>query len=351
MNRTFVIALIAVLSSAMGTIFAATSASATGENILYWVSDEGHTSTGDNRVFSSPITQTLINSPISGNTASTFTSRALATDGTYLYFNDNNNSGSWDIVRTNLDGTNKTVIATGVSEASQLVSNSTFLFYSTWNDGVFAVSKTPGSTPNRIDNISGSGFQGLAVCGTDIYAEVYSDGLYKATSNGTTAVSFTKNTANAGSFNALSVTSLACDSNNLYLGQLQGNGVIYKTPLSSWNANPSTWTQLNISSVTNYSWGIFYFSDSIYFSDSNGKIGSITSTGTSPTLMTTSGSSTWNVAVTAGPTPTPTPSPSNSSNTLPNTGSNGESLIGFAGLLLMGGISLLAYAIIRRRIV
>jgi hypothetical protein len=89
-------------------------------------------------------------SMITEDTAAGHTSRALTTDGSYLYFADNQTGQQWQLVRTELDGSNRLLLAQLTSEPVDLVVTGVSIYFSASNSGLHRASSLALSTPVEI---------------------------------------------------------------------------------------------------------------------------------------------------------------------------------------------------------
>lgn len=171
------------------------------------------------------------NNAVSGPTSD---SRGLATDGQYLYY-----ANGTKLYRAGLDGSSPTEIATTSATTYNVVVDSTHLYYSQWNDGVFRVAKS-GGTPEHLvtssekDTARGSspasdGFSGVFVTSTYLYFVTYGAGsgtyssLFRSDLTGTTAsVTLLYADGDADGTSKINANDLAVTSSKIYLADQTG---------------------------------------------------------------------------------------------------------------------------------
>ena len=82
--------------------------------------------------------------------ASRYVGQELATDNSYLYFTDNNQGSRWDIVRTELNGANRTVLVSQVERPMDLAVAGVSIYFTTANGGFFKALSVGESTPTLL---------------------------------------------------------------------------------------------------------------------------------------------------------------------------------------------------------
>ena len=287
-------AIAAILAS---LVVAPNSAQAAAGDRLFWVGSTATPNVADGlfaATASAVSTATNLNSQVGLR-------RALATDGTYLYFSDGSN-----LVRTGLDGTGKTTVVAGVTAPQQIAVSGQYLYYADWSNGIYGVDVTSvPSTAQLIVSVAGItyGWSGVAVSGTTIYAMVNygsstlgTQGLYSATLNSLSAVTATMIDSTAKT--TYSASTLSVDA----AGNLYASGSVASIPVRSASG---TWSTINVSSATS---STIYFTtvlgSTVYFSAASNSIGSVETSGTGATSLSAASqfTSTWGVAAAPAPT-------------------------------------------------
>lgn len=121
---------------------------------LFWIAETVESSYRG--IFTAVVNSTrtgFIDAPVrlTADTAAGAVSTALATDGTHLYFADNiDDNDEYDIVRTDLDGGNRTVLVESSDWLRDLDVVGNHLYYVTYYGGVYTASATTLSTPSLL---------------------------------------------------------------------------------------------------------------------------------------------------------------------------------------------------------
>lgn len=299
-------------------VVAPNSAQAAAGDRLFWVGSTATPSVADGlfaATASAVSTATNLNSQVGLR-------RALATDGTYLYFSDGSN-----LVRTGLDGTGKTTVVAGVTAPQQITVSGQYLYFADYSAGIYGVDVTSvPSTAQLIVNVPGIsyGWSGVAVSGTTIYAMVNygstpvgMQGLYSATLNSLNAVTATMIDSTART--TYSASTLSVDA----AGNLYASGSVASIPVRSASG---TWSTINVSGATS---STIYFTtvlgSTVYFSAASNSIGSVGTSGTGATSLSAPSqfTSTWGIAAAPAPTYTVTyDGNAANSGTVPNDGNS-----------------------------
>jgi hypothetical protein len=252
---------------------------------LFWSA----ATTGTNQLWGSTASTVPAAIALPSGSALTGIYRALATDGTHLYFSDGTN-----LVRTALNGTGKTTIVAGVSAAEQIVVSSGTLYYSVFSTGIWAVgaSATGASASNILTSSANYGWDGVAVSGTTLYALNYTDGLYQATLNGFSSV--TGATINSNADVKGGVTKLLADGATLYAAGV-ANKIVHTTNTS---LPRSSWSTIDTSAVAGTVFALAKLDSTLYYTVGTG-IASIGTNGTGNTRLSGVGqfASVWSIAV------------------------------------------------------
>ena len=289
-QRVLALVVLALAGTLVTLLVAAAPVRAAAGDQLFWVATK------------SPVTNGLY-----GATAATVPSatnlgsqsglgRALTTDGTYLYFSDGTN-----LVRTGIDGTGKTTVVAGVSAPGQIAIAGDYIYYTLYAGGVYGASVA--SLPATGSQIftAGSGWNGVAVSGTTIYATNNdgsgvqgTQGLYSATLNGLSPVTATMIDASAV-FPTRRASLIYVTGGNLYAAGT--NGAIPVLDLTS-----GTWSSISVALGSIYS--VTGVGTTLYFSTGSGLIGSVGVDGTGATALTAVSQFTGSWSVAAAPPPT-----------------------------------------------
>ena len=157
-NRSSSFALLtSLLAAVIFFINVAAPAQATTVEVLYFTAGDGF----HNRVYKVALddTRTAVGSPtaITPATTSGYVGRDLASDGTYLYFTDNNNGNSWDLVRTDLNGNGRLLLASQIDRPQQMKPAGVSIFFTTLTGGLYRAS-TVGQL--AVEHIFGPGAPG-----------------------------------------------------------------------------------------------------------------------------------------------------------------------------------------------
>ena len=264
---------------------------------LYWIADVG----AGNRVWNalssaSPFTPAAVTPAASAS----YTYRSLASDGTHLFFVDDANS---KLVRTDLNGSNREVIAAVSASAEAIVYSGGYVYWTQYTSGVYRASATAsGATPTRvvIPGTNGApnafGYAGITVTGTDLYFSLFNgtgsdtvNALYYA-SLATVPVSSVTKGSTVDYFD-FGPTNLATDGTSLYMagnGDLDlGRAGVLKATLANWNSSLSsgTWALLDTATQTSSTKGISVYSGTLYFTNSTNDVFSMSTTGASLTSI------------------------------------------------------------------
>lgn len=307
----YVVSGLAILAFFAMALIAPSAVSALGNASIYWVYDQGG---AGNRIVNAAEAATLTPTAITPATTAGYTARTLASDGTYLYFIDNSSAS---LVRTDLTGGNRTLIATtsGVQQVSVFDSK---VYYSEWNNGVFSVPVT-GGTPTQIiapsfitSSCSGAsgGWGGVAVTADNLFFSWFNGspgnsacyGTYKATKTGSTFGTPSVLPAPGGG-SWTTAGSLQIDGTDLY--HVQSGTSFYKT------SDYTNWTAYNVSAGSFSLTALSVYGSSIYMTANNGSVYTMPKTDTSGAsisrLFTNAASSSgWQILAMAPPTYTVT---------------------------------------------
>ena len=284
--------------TATALVAGAAPAHAVGNANLFWVGFDS----AWNQQISSGNTATTPMTPVTltgGNPITDSPDRGIASDGTYLYFGDATTS---KLVRTNLDGTNRVIVATVSASVQGIAVAGGYVYWTQWNDGVFAVAaNSVGGTPTRVVTPSsggfpGWGFAGMTVSGSDIFLAVYDGGqspytagmgLWHGSVSALSVSGMTKNTDVTGLATANPGYGIVTDGTDVYISSnLNGRKGIIKTSVANWNTALSTWTFFDTSSLTTYPAGLAVLGNDIFFTDGqNGRVHTMTTSGAGLTAI------------------------------------------------------------------
>lgn len=196
--------------------------------------------------------------------------RSLASDGVYLYFSDGTN-----LVRTNLDGTSKVTIVSGVSAPEQIVVVGSYLYYSRFSLGIYSVPKSGGSPTRIISNVANYGWDGLAASGNSLYAANYQDGLYIAQLDGSGSITGAPSINSDGDIK--SFTKLLASGSTLYAAS-NVTSKIWKTEDPSLPR--SGWGSIDILGATyNNPSAMAIAGDMLYFTTGSSQVGQVPADG------------------------------------------------------------------------
>jgi uncharacterized repeat protein (TIGR02543 family) len=215
--------------------------------------------------------------------------RFIATDVSYLYFFDGANFPTQELVRTKLDGTQRTVL-TSVNNPSGITITGDNILYSLWGGGVYVISKSSPGTPIQIDSNTRTSIQSITSSGNDIFYLI-AGRIYHGVLNGTTPITFTQNSPVTNVSSAL----YSDNSGILYATGPNNSGQIYSISAASWNEPLVNWRALDVSSITANPWGLAVQGSVIYFTNGLGGVGKITNSGGGLATVHTSGSSSYGI--------------------------------------------------------
>ena len=180
---------IGALIVALGLVFSlSTPAHAATQRTVYFVSTLG-SGLGVYSVNFDPNNSNVTPQAVTPDTATGHVYRSLATDNTRLYFADNNQAGTWDLVSTDLTGGDHQIIAAGIATPEYIKVWSDEVFFTTWRGGLFAVPKT-GGTPQALVGPThdaglggaapGNGYGPFAFVGSKLFIDVNAVGIIEA---------------------------------------------------------------------------------------------------------------------------------------------------------------------------
>lgn len=225
--------------------------------------------------------------------------RYIAADSATVIVGENGGN----IYRFNVDGTGKTLLG-NFSGISGLALDGNSLYFTSWNSGVLKTDLN-GQTPQTLvsGGIAGgstSGYNGVAVDSGHIYFINYNDGkLFSADKDGNSPISvYTKQTS--GGF-VEQLQALAVDSHYLYVADSNNNGQIIRID----KANSASFSR--IGTAGNYA-GVSIARDSVYYTQNQGQLGAMSTTGASQVTRTSQASS-YGIAVVSPPPAPMQPSP------------------------------------------
>lgn len=282
------IALVVVVTASIALFTGLASpqgATAIGNASLYWIYSDGG---AGNRIVKAAEAATLNPMAITPATASGYTYRTLATDGTYLYFTDNSNAS---LVRTDLTGGNRTLIAS-TSGVQQVAVFDNVVYYAEWNNGVYSVPVT-GGTPTQIiapsfitSSCTGAtgGWGGVTVTADNLFFSWFNGnpgntacyGVYKAAKSGSTFGAPSTLPAPGGSWTTAG--QLQTDGTDLY--HVQSGTSFYKT------SDYTNWTSYNVSAGGFSLQSLSVYGSSIYMTANNGSVYSMPKTDTAGSSIT-----------------------------------------------------------------
>ena len=304
-----------------GLVGASAPAQAVGNANLFWV---GFDSAWSEQIYSGS-TSTTPMTPIKmtgGNPLTDAPNRGLASDGTYLYFGDANTS---KLVRTNLDGSNRVIVATISAAVQGIAVSGGYVYWTQWNDGVYAIAaNSVAGSPTRVvtsgtGGLPGSGYSGLAVNASDIFLALYDGsgspysagvGLWHGSVSALAVTGLTKNADVSGFATANPAYGIVSDGTNVYMSSnATGRKGVLKTSLASWSTAISTWTFFDTSSITSYPGGLAILGTDIFLTDGqNGRVHTMTTSGAGLTTIYGGGTnhSSFQIAAVAPPSYTVT---------------------------------------------
>lgn len=271
-----------LLSAVALTLMGTTAATAAPRDYIYYVSAQGNglgvymaqidSVSGD---FASNLAVA-----ITADTAAGHSSASLATDGTYLYFADNESNGTWDLVRTDLNGDNRTLLTSGVDDPLYIRPMGASVYYTTDTGGLFWT-PSGGLNPNPPTEVFGpnatAGFGGMPNNGFGpfeffngkIYLDVNTVGLLAADwsfNNPTNGEMLTP----AG-YADMSVTDIAVHDDELWFSGWYTSGVLHTADPAT---DTNTWTYIDTSVPINNSDRVYrmgFTADRMYFTTSFGE--------------------------------------------------------------------------------
>jgi hypothetical protein len=180
---------IGALIVALGLVFSLSSpAHAATQRTVYFVSTLG-SGLGVYSVNFDPNNSNVTPEAVTPDTATGHIYRSLATDDTRLYFADNNQGSTWDLVSTDLTGGDHQIIAAGIATPEYIKVWSDQVFFTTWRGGLFSVPKTGGTPqeligPTHDAGLGGSaptsGYGPFAFVGSHVFVDVNAVGIIKA---------------------------------------------------------------------------------------------------------------------------------------------------------------------------
>lgn len=285
------LAITALLAISMVAITAAPPASAVGNASIYWIYSNGG---AGNRIVQANEAATLTPTAITPATTAGYTARTLTSDGTYLYFVDNSNAS---LVRTDLNGGNRTVIAT-TSGVQQVAVQGGKVYYVEWNNGVYSVPVT-GGTPTQLiapsfitNTCSGAsgGWGGIAVTSTDLFFSWFNG------SPGNSACYGTYRSVRTGtSFGAPSILGAPGGGSWTTAGRLQLDGTDLYVSVASNSfdktSDYSTWTNVSISSGGFSITALSVYGSNVYMTSNTGSVYTMAKTGGAITQLFTNAAS------------------------------------------------------------
>lgn len=187
---------------------------------------------------------------ITPDTSAGHTSKVLTTDGSYLYFADNQTGQQWQLVRTDLDGSNRLLLAQLTSEPVDLVVNGVSIYYTASNSGLHRASSLALSVPVEVigdshdaglgGSLPGFGYGTFAIGNGKVVMDCGSRGLliadlgFSGASNGTVST-------DAG-YLALGVRDIVYANNNFYFSGSNFDGIKLTNDPSTVH---SSWTSVN----------------------------------------------------------------------------------------------------------
>lgn len=290
-----------------GLISTTSPVSAIGNARIFWVYSNG--AYGQNRIQLANEAATLTPTAITPATAAGYTARTIATDGTYLYFVDNSDAS---IVRTDLSGANRTLVvaATGVQQV--VVQNGT-LYFVDWNNGVYSVPASGGSSTRIIApsfitatcTTANGGWGGIQVTADNLFFSWYNGspgdsacyGVYKSARSGASFATPTKLAAPTGGWTTAGWLQL--DGNDLYLSMASNS--FDKT------SDYSTWTRYSVSPGSFSLQALYVYGSTVYMTSNLGSVYTMPKTDTSGSSITrlfTNAASSYGYQILALPPPT-----------------------------------------------
>lgn len=265
------LATMSLLIASCAAVFAPADANALGNASIYWVYNDGG---AGQRIVNAQEAATLTPNAITPATATGYTARTIATDGSYLYFVDNS-SGS--LVRTGLDGANRTVI-TNTGGIQQVFVEGGLVYFVAWNDGLYSVPVTGGSptqifAPSFITNTcsgASGGWAGVAVTADNLFFSWFNGspgntacyGVYQSTRSGSTFGTPTKINAPTGGWTTAGWLQL--DGNDLYISM--SSTTFDKT------SDYSNWTRFSVSPASFSLQALYVYGSSVYMTSNAGSV-------------------------------------------------------------------------------
>lgn len=208
-----------------------------------------HSLSGGGYGISSAIEDASTYDLITPDTSAGHTSKVLTSDGSYLYFADNHTGNQWQLVRTDLDGANRMVLAQLNAEPVDLVVTGVSIFYSISSAGLYRTSSLALSTPTEIigdshdaglgSNLPGFGYGTFAIGNGKVVMDCGSRGLLVADLNFSGASNGTVNTD--ADYLALGVRDIVSANDKFYFAGANFTGIkLTSNPAGS----PIAWTDV-----------------------------------------------------------------------------------------------------------
>ncbi|MEY2694664.1 MAG: hypothetical protein RL142_1012 [Actinomycetota bacterium] len=199
---------------------------------------------------SSALDESATYNPITADTTSAHTAKVLTSDGTYLYFADNQSGQQWQLVRTNLDGSGRLLLAQLNSEPADLFITGVSIYFSAPTAGLYRTSSLALGTPTEIitdsqdaglgSSLPGYGYGAFAIGGGKVVMDCGERGLlvadlsFSGASNGVV-------TSNA-EYLALGVRDIVTNNEKFYFSGSNFDGIKFT---SNPTSDVSTWSTAN----------------------------------------------------------------------------------------------------------
>jgi len=214
---------------------------------------------------------------------------ALAADATNLYSGDGIGSSA-RITTTNFDLTSGLVLRS-FTQASGMAVSGDYLYYTTWEGGVFRINKDGiGYTTNLVAGGS-AGFTGICVTANSIYFTAYNESkVYKCDLDGGNLT-----TVYAGMQDTGLMDVFVTDS-NIYIADSSGQLGLIKADLNGGNA-----TEI----ATGFFHNVEVAGNTLYYTSGQSEVGEMNLDGSGQTVLDGDGSSTYGLAVVVDAVPEP----------------------------------------------
>ena len=266
----------ATLAAATFALLPAVAANATPVTTIAWVHNF---SGGGNGIFTSGDGSSSA-TDLLADTSAAHTAKVLTTDGSYLYFADNQSGQQWQLVRTDLDGSNRLLLAQLGSEPADIVVTGVSIYYSAATAGLFRASSLALSTPTEIigdshpaglgSSLPGFGYGAFAFANGKVAMDCGAAGLLIADMNFSGASNGVMNTD--ADYLAIHTTDIVSKENTFYFGGTQLDGIKLTTDPTS---SVSGWTGVDTavpSPDTSRVYNMFVLGSDLFYTTGTGYV-------------------------------------------------------------------------------